>query len=235
MNINYNINYVKSIPLQGEFALLNHTERSILHNVISQLADNSTIVEVGSALGGSACIMAAANPTVNIVCFEPFHNNIGCWKNQIRPLLIHSIEKWCRSQNISKENYLFLISLIIPHIDSCFEKDPLGVSAFNFITKQFPNIKLLQKESPHDCADWSQPIDVYFEDALHANPLLNSNIQFWSNHIKPNGFIIGHDYNQLCPDVMYEFNKLIQSGWRLITKVDSLIVLQKPNTAEGNN
>jgi hypothetical protein len=108
-------------------------------------------------------------------------------------------------------------------------------SAFNFITKQFPNIKLLQKESPHDCADWSQPIDVYFEDALHANPLLNSNIQFWSNHIKPNGFIIGHDYNQLCPDVMYEFNKLIQSGWRLITKVDSLIVLQKPNTAEGNN
>ena len=27
-------------------------------------------------------------------------------------------------------------------------------------------------------------------------------------NIKPNGFIIGHDYNHLCPEVVSEFNKL---------------------------
>ena len=234
MNITHNVRYWKDIPIQGEFAILSHTERNILYNIISQLADNSTVVEVGSALGGSACIMASANPKINIVCIEPFHNNIWSWVNQVRPIINHYMENWCIHQNLSEASRLFLTSLVIPHIDSCFEEDPLGVSAFNFITKQFPNIKLLQKESPHECADWSQPIDVYFEDALHANPLLNSNIQFWTTHIKPNGFIIGHDYNHLCPDVVSEFNKLIEAGWSLITKVDSLIVLQKPNIIEGN-
>jgi|APGre2960657404_1045060.scaffolds.fasta_scaffold10699_4 hypothetical protein len=34
---------------------------------------------------------------------------------------------------------------------------------------------------------------------------------------------------------MLEFNNLIQQGWRLIAKVESLIVLQKPDTIEGNN
>ena len=235
MKINYNMTYVKGIPLQGEFAILSHTERSILHNIISQLADNSTVVEVGSALGGSACIMAAANPKINIVCIEPFHDNIWSWENQTRPNLAVHMENWIVHQNPLKENYLFLIDPIISYLDLCFKEDPTGCAAFNFITKSFPNIKLFQGESPNICADWTTPIDVYFEDALHANPVLHSNIEFWINHIKPNGFIIGHDYNELCPDVVSEFNNLMQQGWRLITKVDSLIVLQKPNAIEGNN
>ena len=80
------------------------------------------------------------------------------------------------------------------------------------------------------CADWVEPIDMYFEDAKHENPVLHSNIDFWIKHIKPNGFIVGHDYNDLYTDVKSEFNNLIQQGWNLVTKVDALIILQKPNT-----
>ena len=227
--------YPPEIPVQGEFAILSHAERTMLHHVISQLDNNSNIVEVGSALGGAACIMAATNSTINVLCIEPFHNNIWSWQNQIRPYLTQHIEGWCKSQKLSKNHYLFLSSSVIPHIDLCFERDPLGILAFNFITNQFPNIKLLQGESPNICADWTTPIDLYFEDAMHTNPVLHSNIDFWTKHIKPNGFIIGHDYNELCPDVVSEFNNLIQQGWSLIAKVEYLIVLQKPNTIAGNN
>ena len=73
---------------------------------------------------------------------------------------------------------------------------------------------------------------MYLEDATHHNPVLYENIKFWSNHIKPGGFIIGHDYQNLdtgsYPDVISEFNKLIINGWDLISKVHSLIILQKP-------
>ena len=230
MQLNYWLNYCKTIPLQGEFALLSHMERNILHDLILQLDDNSIIIEIGSALGGSACILAAANPTNNIICIEPFHNNIWSWKNQVKPYLDRHIMTWCDLHNTSVENQLSWISVI----DSCFEEDPLGISAFHAITKDFPNIKLIRGESPYICADWSQPIDVYFEDAMHENPLLHENINFWSRHIKPNGFIVGHDYDDRCPDVIKEFNKLIEKGWSVISKVQSLIILQKPNLIEGN-
>ena len=225
MTLNRIVRYPQNIPLQGEFAILSHVERAVLHDLIFQLDDNSTIVEVGSALGGAACIMASANPTINIVSIEAFHNNIWCWENQLRPYLIKHTENWCMVNNIESKDYLFWL----PLIDSCFQEDHLGVLAFNTITKQFPNIKLLQGESPYICSDWTAPIDVYFEDAQHSNPILHSNINFWIKHIKPNGFIVGHDYNDLCPNVKYEFNNLIQRGWNLIAKVESLIILQKPN------
>jgi precorrin-6B methylase 2 len=224
MILNSQLSYPHEIPLQGEFAILSHIERTILHNLISNLGNNTNIVEVGSALGGAACLMAAVNPTINVVCVEAFHNNIWSWENQIRPVLSKHIQNWCVMNRVNLNDHLFWL----PLIDSCFEKDRSVVLAFNVITKQFPNIKLLQGESPTICADWSEPIDVYFEDAVHANPGLHSNIDFWIKHIKPNGMIVGHDYNDSCSDVKYEFNNLIQQGWSLISKVESLIVLQKP-------
>jgi len=228
MKINFNTDYIKSMPLQSEFAILSHGERNILHNIILQLADNSNVVEVGSALGGATCLMAAVNPTISIIAIEAFQNNIWSWETQIRPMITAHMEHWYNNQHIPKEQYQFLLSTIIPHIDLCFETDQLGVTAFNFITSQFPNIKLFQGESPNICAGWTTPIDLYFEDAQHGNPALQSNINFWIKHIKPNGFIVGHDYNDSFPDVVSEFNFLIQQGWHLIAKVESLIVLQKP-------
>ena len=117
MIFNENLNYPIQIPLQGEFAILSHIERTILYNLISQLGDGSNIVEVGSAFGGAACIMASVNPTINVTSIEPFHNNIWSWQNQIRPNITNTIENWCGSRNISKENYLFLSSCVIPYID----------------------------------------------------------------------------------------------------------------------
>ena len=228
MTFNPNLIDNTDIPLQGLFAIMSHTERALLYSFISQLGNNITVMEIGSALGGAACVIASANPTINVISIEAFHNNIWCWENQIRPFLAGKIENWCKIRNTDVTNYLFWIELINSH----FEYDRLGISAFEAITKDFPNIKLLQGESPIICSDWNTPIDVYFEDANHNNPLLNSNINFWTKHIKPNGFIIGHDYDQK-PDVKSEFNNLIQQGWNLITKVEQLIILQKPNNEEN--
>ena len=229
MILDYHLTMWNEMPVESEFAIMGHTERSVLYSAVKQLADNSVIVEVGSALGGSACIMAAANPNITVNCIEQFqYNNMEIW-NHVKTYIHrhYQIYHLARDQ-IPTDTHSNIISLI----DDCFLTDPSGKLAFELITKNFSNIKLHPGESPINFLDWTQPIDMYLEDATHHNPALHENIKFWSDHIKPGGFIIGHDYQNLdtisMPDVVSEFNKLILNGWDLISKVDSLIILQKP-------
>ena len=231
MILNYQLEMQAGIPIESEFAIMRHSERSVLYSAIKQLADYSVIVEVGSFIGGSASLMAAANSTITVNCIEAFlgQGNIQMWnhtKTQIHHSLRHSSYKMGTKPD---ENQL---NMLVSSIDNSFLIDPSGKLAFETVTKNFSNIKLHPKESPINFLNWSQPIDMYLEDATHHNPVLYENIKFWSNHIKPGGFIIGHDYQNLdtgsYPDVISEFNKLIINGWDLISKVHSLIILQKP-------
>jgi len=229
MILDYHLAMWDKMPVESLFAIMRHTECNMLHCAAKQLADNSVIVEVGSALGGGACIMAAANPNITVNCVEQFQtNNIEIW-NQLKKDIhrLYQIYHLARDQ-VPARTSLDIVSLI----DNCFLTDPTGKLAFELITKNFSNIKLHHGESPINFLNWTQPIDIYLEDATHHNPALHENIKFWSNHVKPGGFIIGHDYQNLdtisMPDVVSEFNKLIFNGWDLISKVDSLIILQKP-------
>lgn len=227
MILNYHLNMQDKMPVESEFAIMRHTERSVLYSAIKQLADNSVIVEVGSALGGSACIMAAANPTITVNCIEMFQG-VRIWDN-IKKRVHQSYQNYYSARGqMPTATHLDIVN----SIDNCFLIDPSGKLAFETITKNFSNIKLHTGESPINFLNWIQPIDMYLEDATHRNPALHENIKFWSNHIKPGGFIIGHDYQNLdtisMPDVVSEFNKLILDGWDLISKIDSLIILQKP-------
>lgn len=227
MKLNYYMPTHPLLPIESEFAIMTSAERSLLYSAIQQLANSSIIVEVGSALGGTACLMASANPTITVNCVERFlHGDIGGLWNTGRESMPVRLKQWVQSHHMKySDNYLDLIS----SIDACLLVDPSGRLAFDAITKNYPNIKVHAGKSPGDFLNWTQPVDMYLEDATHINPVLNENIKFWSNHIKPGGFIVGHDYKNLSfPDVVSEFNKLIISGWGLIAKVDSLIILQKP-------
>lgn len=222
--LDYIKDYKNTIPLQGEFAIMSDSEKKILYNIMSELAPNSCVVEIGAGLGGSSCIMAAANPSSTIMCVEAFHDNNSCWVNQVRPHMDNRIKNWCYHNNAIYEDNLFWISTI----DSLFKIDPSGLLAFKAITKQFPNIILCKGESPNDFLNWNKTIDVYFEDSWHENPHLKNNIDLWTTHLKPNGYILGHDYSDSFPDVRKEFNSLMDIGWKKIALVASLIILQKP-------
>jgi hypothetical protein len=198
------------LPAESCYSINTLLERELLYSFIKSLPDNSIIVEVGSAIGGSSCVMASANPTNTINCVDSFEGDVGYiyhWKNI---------------------KYNFSDVELNNILDNCFSIDPSGKLAFETLTKKYTNIKLHNGKSPKEFLNWNQPIDLYFEDATHQNPGLSSNIDFWTTHIKPGGFIIGHDYSSEHPDVKLEFNKLLMTGWSLISKIDSLIILQKP-------
>jgi hypothetical protein len=225
------LNFNQNIPVESCLALMSNNEKNALGSIISELSDNSVVVEVGSHLGGSACIMASVNPTININCIEMGHElNISMWSHQ-KNFIKNWINDWHIHfmQPITDNSYTY-----IKEIDDCFLTDSTGIEALKFMTKKYSNIQVHQGQSPEDFLYWDQSIDLFFEDAMHSNPYIDLNLKFWCPHIKPGGYLVGHDYNDQCPDVVSEFNKLIQAGWSLIAKVEALIILQKPNIIEGN-
>jgi hypothetical protein len=220
-------------PTEAHYAVMQHTEKYLLNIIVSKLPDNSVIVEVGSALGGTACLMASINPTFTVHCMEAFQNNSHIWKSQRKYMLDLLLPLNDNCVIRSAEERLEIFKNYIDRIDECFSNDLSGKLTFNAVTKNYPNIILHEGHSPENSLDWDQPIDLYFEDAAHINPYLQTNIEFWTNHIRPGGFIVGHDYAKVLTDgtkvdVAEEFNKLIGLGWELIAKIDSLIILQKP-------
>ena len=223
------LNFNQTIPVESCFALMNNNEKNALCSIIFELSDNSVVVEIGSHLGGSACIMASVNPTININCIEMGHEaNILMWNHQ-KNFIDNNINNWHihSMQPITNNSYTY-----IKEIDDYFLNDSTGIEALKYMTKKYDNIQVHQGQSPNDFLNWNQSIDLCFEDAIHSNPQLNLNLKFWCSHIKSGGYLVGHDYNDDCPDVISEFNKLIQAGWSLIAKVDALIILQKPNIIE---
>ena len=97
------------------------------------------------------------------------------------------------------------------------------------MTKSYSNIKQHVGTSPNDFSNWNTMIDVYLEDSMHTNPVLLSNLKFWSKYVKVGGYIIGHDYHEtMYPDVYKEFNKLIRNdGYRKVLLTETLIILRK--------
>jgi len=76
-----------------------------------------------------------------------------------------------------------------------------GINQFLEYTKDCSNIQTIQCYSPKGIGEWDIPVDIYYEDAVHVNPGLESNVQFWSAKLKPNGIICGDDYRPRFADV----------------------------------
>jgi hypothetical protein len=74
---------------------------------------------------------------------------------------------------------------------------------------------------------WNQQVDLCIID-IHQNPRLKMTLDYWTTYIKSNGYIMAHLYDEtVCPTVYQEINNLIQQGWKLVRKVDKLVLIQK--------
>lgn len=76
-----------------------------------------------------------------------------------------------------------------------------GIGQFKEYTKDCPNIRPIQAYSPDGVGEWDIPVDVYYEDAVHTNPILDRNIKFWTSKLSPNGIACGDDYRPRFADV----------------------------------
>jgi len=95
-----------------------------------------------------------------------------------------------------------------------------SIETFKKFTGDCPNVEAIQGYSPDIVGGWNEPIDLFFEDAVHRNPIFERNIEFWSALLKPTGIACGDDYRPRYPDIVNGVNKLAKRLGRSIITVD---------------
>lgn len=223
--------YIKSdsslniLPIESCFSSLSVSERQLLLKITRDIAPNSNIVEINSSLGGKAAILGR-NKNIKIHSIESF--NEGSLKQDF-----DSVQSWireqlfdmCKENNVGKE----VGQKLLENLNEDFANDPSGKLAWKRITSNYTNITLYENSNLANFSNWDIPVDACLIN-VHQNPSLKDNLNFWTQHIKPNGYIIANLYNPVYgPDIVREFDILLTEGWELSNKVDSMIVLKKIN------
>lgn len=114
------------------------------------------------------------------------------------------------------------------YANSYREIPPFGLEAFRHYTRDCPNITPIKGFSPDVVSDWDAPVDMYFEDAIHGNPGLRDNLEFWISRLKPGGILCGHDYSLRFIDVKRESDGWAQRWNTQVAIVGSLWAIRKP-------
>lgn len=191
-----------------KLALMDRDEKAELARIAQILPDNATIVEVGSFMGGSAAIMAVANPKAQIHCMDLFEDDP-------------------HKKYRGDPQYELFYKILGQNAERSMEN-------VGKVLKDFKNITLHKKRSP-DNVVWKFPVDLYFEDGLHKNPRLNMNLKFWSDRVKKDGYIAIHDCRPHLPldhhfrfvDVEEAIERMVKEGYTFISHVAALVILQK--------
>jgi hypothetical protein len=205
--MNDNIIDFSELSPNHKYALLRPLEKLFLHHFAKSLEANTSIVEIGTFLGGCAAIMAHANPNINITTIDQYDSYL--W-NPNQEQMIDSA-----SNGTKQKRDLNLVQNINP----------------------YKNITFLHGKSPIDFANWSDTIDIYIEDGTHSGTILADNVGFWTNKLKNKGYILLHDYRIYLPidhklrfkDVENHANNLQKIyGYDFIGVYGDYIVLRKP-------
>ena len=225
--------YIKSemsvpnaLPIESCFSSISVPERQLLLRTAKNLLSGSNVLEINSALGGRATILARGNKNIKIHSVELF--NKDSLKNEF-----DSCQSWIREQlfDMCKENDVKkeVGQELLAQLTEDFVIDPTGKSAWRRLTSGYSNITLYESDAYHNFVNWSTPIDACLIN-VHQNPELSNSLNFWTSRINTGGYIITNLYNQHhTPDVIQEINLLIQAGWVKVDSVDSTIILKKIN------
>ena len=95
-----------------------------------------------------------------------------------------------------------------------------GLEQFRAYTADCPNIRALRAYSPDGVQGWDSPVDLYYEDAVHTDPTLSANIDFWMSKLTANGIICGDDYRPRFPDVRAAAERAAARRGQALHRVD---------------
>ncbi|ELS03171.1 hypothetical protein Xen7305DRAFT_00028910 [Xenococcus sp. PCC 7305] len=90
------------------------------------------------------------------------------------------------------------------------------------------NVIALQAYSPQDFTDWNVPVDLYFDDSVHTNPIFKENLYFWLERMKPGSIMCGHDYSPDFPDIVQEVNQLADKLSVELEVIDKIWIIRLP-------
>lgn len=109
-----------------------------------------------------------------------------------------------------------------------------GLEQFKAYTADCPNIIPSPGYSPADFQDWDRKIDLYYEDAVHTDPIFSQNLEHWCGHLKPGGIVCGDDYRPRFQDIINGVAKLAKKMDRELITVDFFwCLLPRENQLEG--
>ena len=110
-----------------------------------------------------------------------------------------------------------------------------GLDTFHRHTADCVNIVALPGYSPTDLTDWNLPLDIYFDDSVHTNPVFRQNLEFWLQHVKPNGILCGHDHSSQFPDIVNEVTALAQRIGASVEVVGAIWKIELPPAWRRDN
>ena len=147
-----------------------------------------------------------------------FGSSSWAWAKSVDPsVTVYCIDPWEKNEGVRSIEARYGITY--------------GIEQFKRNTSDCLNIRPLQGYSPINFQDWSDPIDLYFEDAVHVDPILTQNLNFWSGKLKPSGIICGDDYRPRFPDVRRGAEELGRRLGRELIRVDFFWCLLPSETA----
>ena len=136
-----------------------------------------------------------------------FGSSSWCWAKSVDPsVTVYCVDPWQANAGVVPLEQRYGIKY--------------GLEQFKLYTSDCPNIVPKQGYSPRDFADWQLPLDLYYEDAVHTNPILENNLNFWTGHLKPAGIICGDDYRPRFLDVREGAHRLAKEFSRELITVE---------------
>ena len=135
----------------------------------------------------------------------------GCsswaWAKSVDPsVTVYCIDPWEKNEGVRNMEARYGVTY--------------GIEQFLKYTADCQNVRAMQGYSPDQFQDWSEPIDLYYEDAVHTDPVLARNLTFWTSKLKSSGIICGDDYRPRFPDVRRGAESLAAKFKRELIRVD---------------
>ncbi|MEQ9242287.1 class I SAM-dependent methyltransferase [Roseovarius indicus] len=149
--------------------------------------DKQAIVELASQVPKNGCIVEIGS----LYGLSSWH-----WAKSADPTVtVHCIDPWEHAAWMDK-------------VKAEFDAPDLSPEVFAENVKDCPNITQHKGYSPKDFLDWSEPVDLFFDDAVHTNPIFLENLQHWGKLVKSGGIVSGHDFDPNHYDIMTEVSRL---------------------------
>lgn len=136
-----------------------------------------------------------------------FGRTSWAWAKSVDPsVTVHCIDPWQKNVGVRAMETRLGITY--------------GLEQFKAYLSDCPNVVPHQGYSPRDFAAWNLPVDLYYEDAVHTNPVLSQNLDFWSSRGSAQSILCGDDYRPRFPDVRAGAERLAEKLGRELITVD---------------
>jgi hypothetical protein len=159
-------------------------ELTVLALWAKQIPENSLAVEFGSFLGRSSKTIALNMPkSSTLFCIDRFSNH---YVDPIQPGQV-------KGDSIDNTGLL--------RVGDYIEMEKM----FKYNLQDFPNVHMIKSEIPQELNNiiFNRPIDFFFLDFEHVNPIDRLVIDYCEKYFHSNTFLCGHDYSLTdFPDVV---------------------------------